>query len=241
MAIKFTCTDKKLYRLKGEGKNMAIVIDGIIGAGKSTVGHFLSEALEIPIFEELKDDGKDSLAQRMLDRFYADQTRWSAIIQVMFLNDRFKDIKRIEAQGNYAILDRSIYGDEIFAKTIHERGQMTADEFHIYRDLLHNMLNHINPPQVLIYIDVTVDTAMARINKRARSTEGDLIPRDYMMDLRRNYELWFEQFDLCPKVRIDLNNSALDSEGNVKETVRNQILTAIKPYIQSNDAFTMDS
>lgn len=212
---------------------MAIVIDGIIGAGKSTVGEFLSEMLGVPLFEELKDDGKDSLAQRMLDLFYADQTRWSAIIQVMFLNDRFKDLKRIEAEGNYAILDRSIYGDEIFAKTIHERGQMSKDEFTIYRDLLHNMLQHISPPEVLVYIDVTVDTAMERIARRARSTEGDLIPRDYMEDLRRNYELWFEAFDLCPKVRFDLNDSALDENGQVKESVKREIYDAIQPFIKS--------
>lgn len=232
MILNFTCTDKELYYKKGAHKNMAIVIDGIIGAGKSTVGRFISDSLHIPLFEELKDDGKDSLAQRMLDLFYEDQTRWSAIIQVMFLNDRFKDLKRIEADGDYAVLDRSIYGDEIFAKTIHERGQMTADEFEIYRDLLHNMLQHINPPQVLVYIDVSVDTAMDRINKRGRSTEGDLIPRDYMEDLRRNYELWYEQFNLCPKVRIDLNDSALDEHGLVKESVKNEILESIKHFIK---------
>lgn len=231
MTVSYTCTNKDNYIDKGVNKNMAIVIDGIIGAGKSTVGQFLSESLNVPLFEELKDDGKDSLAQRMLDLFYADQTRWSAIIQVMFLNDRFKDLKRIEAEGDHAILDRSIYGDEIFAKTIHERGQMTEDEFYIYRDLLHNMLQHINPPQVLVYIDVTVDTAMERINTRGRSTEGDLIPRDYMEDLRRNYEIWFETFDLCPKVRIDLNDSALDEAGNVKESVKQHILNAVKAHI----------
>lgn len=231
METGYTCTNRALYKNGGVQGNMAIVIDGIIGAGKSTVGHFLSDMLNVPLFEELKDDGRDSLAQRMLDRFYEDQSRWSAIIQVMFLNDRFKDLKRIEADGNFAILDRSIYGDEIFAKTIHERGQMTEDEFKIYRDLLHNMLSHISPPHVLIYIDVSVDTAMDRINKRGRSTEGDLIPRDYMEDLRRNYEIWFDQFNLCPKVRIDLNNTALDESGNVREDVKRSIMDAIAPFI----------
>lgn len=228
----FTSVNPELYISGGKAKNMAIVIDGIIGVGKSTVGKFLSEELGVPLFMELKDDGKESLAQRMLDKFYLDQSRWSAIIQVMFLNDRFKDIKRIEAEGNHAILDRSIYGDEIFAKTIHERGQMTEDEFIIYRDLLHNMLMHIRVPDVLIYLDASVDTAMERIQKRSRSSEGDLIPRDYMEDLRRNYEAWFEAFDLCPKVRVDLNESALGENGEVKESVKQQILSAIEPYVE---------
>lgn len=210
---------------------MAIVIDGIIGAGKSTVAHFLSETLSVPLFEELNDNDSDSLAQRMLDKFYADQARWSAIIQVMFLNDRFRDIKAIEASGNEAIIDRSIYGDEIFAKTINDRGNMTDDEFTIYRDLLHNMLNHIQPPEVLIYIDVTIDTAMDRIAKRNRSTEADLIPRDYMEDLRRNYEDWYEHYDLSPKIRIDLNDSEPDENGELSPEVKQRILKALEPYI----------
>lgn len=228
----FISTRAHQYKNEGQVNNMAIVIDGIIGAGKSTVGKFLNKELGLPLYEELKEDGKeDTLAQRMLDRFYADQARWSAIIQVMFLNDRFRDIKKIDASGELAIIDRSIYGDEIFAKTIHDRGQMTTDEFTIYRDLLYNMLQHINVPDVLVYIDVTVDTAMDRIRKRSRSTEGDAIPRDYMEDLHRNYEAWFEAFNLCPKVRIDFNECCLESNGEMKDSMKQKILEAIKPYI----------
>ncbi|MCK8059977.1 MULTISPECIES: deoxynucleoside kinase [unclassified Fusibacter] len=210
---------------------MSIVIDGIIGAGKSTVASFLSETFDMPMFEELKDDGSNSLAQRMLDRFYEDQSRWSAIIQVMFLNDRFKDIKKIEAMNQPAIIDRSIYGDEIFAKTIHDRGNMTEDEFVIYRDLLHNMLQHIKAPRLLVYIDVSVDTAMDRINKRARSTEADLIPRDYMEDLRRNYEAWFNAYDLSPKIKIDLNDSLVCEQGILKPEKKKALLEAFKPFL----------
>ena len=230
----FTSTDLRNYIIEGEGNNMAIVIDGIIGAGKSTVAHFLSKELNIPLFEELNDNDTDSLAQRMLDRFYADQARWSAIIQVMFLNDRFRDIKAIEAGGNEAIIDRSIYGDEIFAKTINDRGNMTDDEFVIYRDLLHNMLNHIQPPQLLIYIDVSVDTAMERIGRRNRSTEADLIPRDYMEDLDRNYRAWFDDYDLSPKVRIDLNLSEPDENGELCPEIKEKIMAAISPYVTAS-------
>lgn len=209
-------------------KNMAIVIDGIIGAGKSSIGTFLSQALEMPIYQELKSDHQESLTQRMLDRFYEDQSRWSAIIQIMFLNDRFKDLTEIERCGNRAILDRSIYGDEIFARTIHERGQMTDDEFQVYLGLLKQMMQYIKRPQLLIYLDVTVDTAMARIAKRSRSTEGDLIARDYMEDLRKHYETWYEGYNLSPKIRIDLNDSAFDQEGQIREDFKEDLLRQIK-------------
>lgn len=228
----YTSTNISNYITRGEKKNMAIVIDGIIGAGKSTVAHFLSEELNIPLFEELNDNDSNSLAQRMLDLFYADQKRWSAIIQVMFLNDRFRDIKAIEASGNEAIIDRSIYGDEIFAKTINDRGQMSDDEFTIYRELLHNMLQHIKVPELLIYIDVSVDTAMDRIARRNRSTEADLIPRDYMEDLNRNYEDWYDNYDLSPKVKIDLNDSEPDENGHLSHEVKEKIISAISEHLE---------
>lgn len=207
---------------------MSIVVDGIIGAGKTTVAKMVSEHLQIPMFEELKnDDTEDSLEHRMLNRFYADQERWSAIIQVMFLNERFRDLKKIEADGDFAILDRSIYGDEIFAKTINKRGNMTNDELKIYQELLHNMLEHINPPKLLIYLDVSIDTAMERIKKRHRGNEADLIPEDYMIDLRDTYEEWFNEFNLCPKIRIDLNESAVDENGQIIPRIQDKILTAV--------------
>lgn len=207
---------------------MSIVVDGIIGAGKTTVAKMISEHLSIPMFEELKnDDSENSIEHRMLNRFYADQSRWSAIIQVMFLNERFRDLKTIEDSNEFAILDRSIYGDEIFAKTINKRGNMTDDELVIYQELLHNMLEHINPPKLLIYLDVSIDTAMDRIRKRHRGTEADMIPEDYMVDLRNTYEEWYNEFNLCPKIRIDLNESAVDDHGELIPRVQDKILKAV--------------
>jgi len=215
---------------------MSIVVDGIIGAGKTTVAKMVSEHLNIPMFEELKNDELgNTIEHRMLDRFYADQSRWSAIIQVMFLNERFRDLKQIENDGQFAILDRSIYGDEIFAKTINKRGNMSDDELTIYQELLHNMLEHINPPKLLIYLDVSIDTAMERIRKRHRGTEADMIPEDYMIDLRDTYEEWYNEFNLCPKIRIDLNESAVDENGDIIPGVQERILKAVcQAYEQCN-------
>lgn len=228
----FISCNKGRYFNKGVNNNMAIVVDGIIGAGKTTVGRFLSKEFNLSFFEELKTEDQNSLAQRMLDKFYVDQSRWSAIIQIMFLNDRFRDIKHAESTFVSSIFDRSIYGDEIFAKTIHDRGEMTDDEFAIYKSVLSNFLEHISPPKLLIYIDVSVDTAMKRINKRARSTESDVIPRDYMEDLKRNYDLWVDNFNLCPKVIINLDEDMVDDDGNLSDKMKQLLIDKIKTNIE---------
>jgi deoxyadenosine/deoxycytidine kinase len=103
---------------------------------------------------------------------------------------------------------------------------MLEDELVIYQELLSNMLEHIKVPELLIYLDVSVETALERIRKRSRSTEGEMIPRDYLIDLKRNYEEWYDAFDLCPKVRINL-----DAKGVLDVAKKESILKSIRKYI----------
>jgi deoxyadenosine/deoxycytidine kinase len=222
--------DRENY--KGDNRNMAIIVDGIIGAGKTTVGELISQHYKLPFFEEIKSDDSIGLIQRMLDRFYEDPCRWSAIIQTMFLNDRFKDMKRVQELNKQGIFDRSIYGDEIFAKTIHHRGQMTDDEYLIYQEVLSNMLAYIDVPELLIYLDVSVDTALKRIRKRSRSTEAELIPRDYMEDLKTHYDEWFEAYNLSPKVKIDFNDDLYLNENLSVSDLGKEIVEHVRKYVK---------
>jgi deoxyadenosine/deoxycytidine kinase len=68
---------------------------------------------------------------------------------------------------------------------------------------------------------------MERIRKRHRGTEADMIPEDYMIDLRDTYEEWYNEFNLCPKIRIDLNESAVDENGDIIPRVQERILKAV--------------
>jgi deoxyadenosine/deoxycytidine kinase len=200
-----------------DGDERVIIIEGQIGVGKTTVGELLEAKLGIRLFRELQRPDTHTL----LDRFYADQRRWAFTLQVHFLNERFRMIKEIRRKGGGA-LDRSIYGDRIFAEVLHEDGAMTAEEFETYETLLANMLEHVQKPDLLVYLDCAVDTAVARIRKRNRGLESG-IPRDYLERLNARYLAWYDAYDLSPKVLIDTEKKPLDVPENVPvvvETIR---------------------
>ena len=158
-----------------------IIIEGQIGVGKTTMGELLEEKLDIKLYRELQHPETLSL----LDQFYADQARWAFTLQIHFLNERFRMIKQIRDAGGGA-LDRSIYGDRIFADVLHHDGQMSEEEYKTYTTLLENMLEHVQPPDLLVYLDCTVETALDRIRKRNRGLESG-IPRDYLVRLNERY------------------------------------------------------
>jgi deoxyadenosine/deoxycytidine kinase len=191
-----------------------IVIEGQIGVGKTTMGELLEEELGIELYRELTNPATHEL----LERFYRNKKRWAFTLQVHFLNERFRKIKQIFRDGG-GLLDRSIFGDRIFADVLHEDGDMEDFEYHTYTTLLDNMLEQAQDPTLLIYLDCTVDSALERIKKRNRGIEST-IPREYLARLNDHYLRWYAGYDISPKIRIDTERHRLDTEEGRREAVR---------------------
>src|SRR5690554_1873061 len=164
--------------VKKNAPNEMIVVDGVVGSGKTTLMNILLEELGVEGFEEPVADNP------ILGKFYHDRKRYAFPLQIFFLNRRFRMLKEAQEKKVSSVMDRSIYGDVIFAKLLNDGGDMEKDEFELYQDLLTNMLDHIEAPKLMIYLRADVDTAMDRIEKRGRDYE-QIVERDYWERLNR--------------------------------------------------------
>jgi len=72
--------------------------------------------------------------------------------------------------GN-AIMDRSIYSDPIFARLYYETGDMEPEEYFIYQSLFGTLVESLDPPELVVYLDVSADEAVRRIQNRGREDE----------------------------------------------------------------------
>lgn len=183
-----------------------IVIEGVVGVGKSSLMRHIQklgyETFEEPVFDN-----------PILEKFYYDRKRYSFPLQIFFLNKRFKHIKEA-SKIEKAVLDRSIYGDAIFAKLLHINGEMEKVEYDTYEELLENMLEHVQPPKLMIYLEVSVDEAIRRIRKRGLDFE-QIVEREYWQNLNDQYTLFFDQYSISPILRINVDN--LDFEQNPED------------------------
>jgi len=193
-----------LSGLNGKGGCDVIVIDGVVGVGKTTLANILVKERGLVLFEE------PVTTNPILDKFYADRKRYAFPLQVFFLNERFKHIQRAARMKN-AVLDRSIYGDCIFAKMLYEGGEMTGEEFAIYQELFKNMIQFCEPPKLMIYLEVSPEEAVKRITKRGRDYELDT-EMDYWIRLNREYRTYFEEYNASPVLKINVEH--LDFEND---------------------------
>jgi deoxyadenosine/deoxycytidine kinase len=167
-----------------------ISIAGNIGSGKSSLTKLLGEHFGwTPFYESVEDNP-------YLSDFYGDMKRWSFHLQVYFLSNRFKNHKKIVEVPESVVQDRSIYEDvEIFARNLHEMGNMDNRDYENYRELFSIMVDYLKPPDLLIYLRANIETLMKQIRLRGREYEQS-IKRDYLERLNLSYEDWIKRYKL---------------------------------------------
>ncbi len=204
--------------------NSVITIAGTVGVGKSTMTNALANALDFRTSFEKVDTNP------YLDKFYADFNRWSFHLQVYFLAERFKEQKRIFEYGGGFIQDRSIYEDTgIFAKMHYEKGTMSKVDYETYTSLFEAMVMtpYFPHPDLLIYLEGSIDDIIDRIKERGRPMEQQT-PIDYWSEMHQRYEDWINSFSACPVLRININDYDIKDDETSIEPVIERISNHIK-------------
>ena len=189
---------------------MLLVVGGMIGLGKSLVAKILGEHFNSEVFYESVDDNP------LLPLFYSEseeviqRKRYPFLLQLYFLNTRFKSIKEALVNDNN-VLDRSIYEDWYFAKKNMELGRISELEMNIYENLLSNMMEELESlpkkaPDIMIYLKGSFETVINRINLRGREFEIDDSLREYYHFLWEGYDNWVNNhYNASEVLVIDMN------------------------------------
>lgn len=189
---------------------MLLVVGGMIGLGKSSVAKILGEHFQSDVFYESVDDNP------LLPLFYSEseeeiqRKRYHFLLQLYFLNTRFKSIKEALVNDNN-VLDRSIYEDWYFAKKNMELGRISQLEMDIYENLLNNMMEELESlpkkaPDIMIYLKGSFETVMNRIKLRGRDFEVDDSLKEYYHFLWKDYDNWVKNHYKASEVLvIDMN------------------------------------
>lgn len=188
---------------------MHIAICGNIGSGKTTLARMLSKHYNWKSELESVEDNP------YLADFYEDMHKWAFHLQVYFLNNRFNQIKNIQASEVSTIQDRTIYEDAyIFAANLYKSGFLNDRDYSSYLSLFHSMIHHVDAPDLVIYLKADIPKLVQQIQKRGRDYE-DAIRLDYLKNLNEHYEEWIQGYDLGKILIIDVND--MDYVANVED------------------------
>ena len=214
--------------MKGTG-GMVITIGAMIGAGKSSLAKIIGEKFNTEVFYESVEDNP------ILPLFYTaseeeiQQKRYPFLLQLWFLNTRFKSIKKALYNENN-VLDRSIYEDQYFAKINKDLGKISDLEYELYTELLNNMLEELQElpkkaPDLMIYLTGSFETILQRIKHRGRDYELDDSLVDYYKLLWSGYDEWIYKHYTASEV-LTINIDKYDYVNNKQH--REEVLSLIE-------------
>lgn len=143
-----------------------IIVEGMTASGKSTIVNLLSERLG---FQVMPEEFRDPLD--LLSRFHHDR-KWAFPMQLNFLVTRFAQYLCASEEDNY-ILDRSVFGDKVYAMLYYRNGYFKDSQLGCYLTLYESLLHYVKKPKLFIIVRCEFNEIMRRIHDRGRQDEID--------------------------------------------------------------------
>lgn len=180
-----------------------IAIEGVIGAGKTTLASMLAKKYQARLVLEQFEENP------FLERFYEDRQRFAFQTQLSFLASRFKQQQQLLSKD---LFHPMIISDYIFEKDrIFARLNLDEDELGLYDSIFSIMTGVSAKPDLVIYLQSSVERLMGNIRIRGRDFERD-ISEEYLKELSDSYNHYFYHYTQAPLLVI--NTTEVDFVGN---------------------------
>lgn len=183
--------------------NRYIVVEGVIGVGKTSLSNILAERFGARRVLEVVEENP------FLANFYDDRQKYAFQTQLFFLLSRFRQQQQLFQQDLFKSITVSDYlfaKDRIFACL-----NLDPNELSLYDRVFEALGTRVAKPDLVIYLQARVDVLLQRIKKRGREFERKF-DIGYLEELVRAYNDFFFHYNETPLLVV--NTSDIDFVSN---------------------------
>ncbi len=180
-----------------------IAIEGVIGAGKTSLAKKISDKLNAELILEQFE------ANPFLEKFYSDRKRYAFQTQMFFLINRFKQQEELNQEN---LFTEHIVSDYVFDKDrIFAYLNLNGEELKLYESIFPLLSRSLRKPDLVVFLQSSVDRLMFNIKKRSRKIERNLT-RSYIEELSDAYTHFFFRYSNTPLLIV--NSTEIDFVNN---------------------------
>ncbi len=183
-----------------------IVIEGPIGVGKTSLARKLAESLDADLVLE------EVYSNPFLERYYQDGQSAALPAQMFFLFARarqIEDMRQADLFANVRVSDYLFAKDQLFAELT-----LAPEELSLYNQVVESLKVEAPVPDLVIYLQSTVDALLERIARRGVTFE-QAIDRRYLEKVTDAYARFFHAYNDGPLLIV--NASQIDPVNNAAD------------------------
>ena len=174
-----------------------IVVEGVIGVGKTSLTKLLSTRAEGRLNLEVVEENP------FLTNFYQDRSAYAFQTQIFFLLSRFRQQQEL---FQHDLFSSVMMSDYLFAKDrIFANLNLSDDELALYNQLASILEQRVLKPDLVIYLQARTEVLQQRIQWRGRSFEQDMEP-GYLDALNGAYSYFFHHYKDAPLLVVNTDN-----------------------------------
>jgi deoxyadenosine/deoxycytidine kinase len=184
-----------------------IVIEGCIGAGKTTLAEKFSKDLNAELILERFADNS------FLPKFYKDPLHYAFPLEMAFLTERYQQLKTLLSKRDIFtdLVIADYFIDKCIIFSIHN---LQSDEYNLYTKVYDIISTYLPKPDLIIYLYNNESKLLQNIAKRGREYEKDIAP-DYLTNIQDGYMNYFKHYEKVPIVIVEAHN--LDFVKNIED------------------------
>ena len=191
-----------------DNKPQFIVVEGPVGVGKTTLAKRLSESFNTELLLEGADDNP------FLNHFYENKKNVAFQTQLFFLFQRaqqMQDLKQADMFRPVHVADFIMEKDRLFAELT-----LDEEEFKLYKQVYQHLIIDAPVPDLVIYLQASVDVLKKRISHRGRDYERTM-NSGYLTKLNESYARFFHDYNQSPLLIV--NAEELDIVNNENDYI----------------------
>lgn len=184
-----------------------LVIEGAIGAGKTSLATMISEQYNAKLILEQFEENP------FLPKFYEEPAKFAFPLEMSFMASRFQQLK--DELSNRDLFKSFTVADYVLNKSlIFARETLEMDEFKLFSRFFGFINSGLPKPDLIVYLYLDTDKLKSNILKRGRSYELE-ISEDYLKGIQNGYMQYFRQNTDLRILVIDTNT--IDFVNNPKD------------------------